>query len=58
MKLDAKTGSVTTGKNADIIILDADPLQDIHNIRKVSVVIKDGNVYDPALLHQVAGFGK
>jgi hypothetical protein len=58
MKLDAKTGSVTAGKNADIIILDADPLHDIHNIRKVSVVIKDGNVYDPALLHQVAGFRK
>jgi imidazolonepropionase-like amidohydrolase len=35
MKLDVKTGSVTEGKTADIIIVDADPLQDIHNIRKV-----------------------
>ena len=58
MKLDAQSGSVEAGKNADIIIVDGDPLQNIRNIRKVVTVIKDGNVYDPAALHEVAGFSK
>ncbi|MDQ2751655.1 MAG: amidohydrolase family protein, partial [Bacteroidota bacterium] len=47
MKRDDHYGSITAGKNADVIIVDADPLQNIRNIRKVSVVIKDGNVYNP-----------
>jgi imidazolonepropionase-like amidohydrolase len=46
------------GKNADLIIIDGDPLQNIRNIRKVTTVIKDGNVYDPASLHEMAGFSK
>lgn len=58
MKLDAATGSVEAGKNADIIIVDGDPLQNIRNIRKVTIVIKDGNVYDPLALHKIAGFNQ
>lgn len=56
MKRDDSYGSIEEGKNADIIIVDGNPLQNIRNIRKVSVVIKDGNVYDPVQLHQIAGF--
>ncbi len=56
MKLDATEGSVESGKNADIIIVDGDPLQNIRNIRKVETVIKDGNIYDPVQLHKIAGF--
>ena len=56
MKADKITGSVETGKRADIIIIDGDPLQNIRNIRNVQTVIKDGNIYDPVALHQVAGF--
>ena len=56
MKRDDSYGSIKVGKNADVIIVDGDPLQNIRNIRKVSVVIKDGNVYDPVQLHQIAGF--
>jgi hypothetical protein len=56
MKADNVTGSVEAGKRADIIIVDGDPLQNIRNIRKVQTVIKDGNIYDPAVLHRVAGF--
>ena len=58
MKMNAVTGSVEAGKNADIIIVDGDPLQNIRNIRKVTSIIKDGNIYDPASLHEMAGFGK
>jgi len=58
MKMDAVTGSVEAGKNADIIIIDGDPLQNVRNIRKVSAIIKDGDVYDPVSLHEMAGFTK
>ena len=56
MKIDATGGSVEAGKNADIIIVDGDPLQNIREIRKVETVIKDGNIYDPVQLHKIAGF--
>jgi hypothetical protein len=51
-------GSVEAGKNADLILVDADPLVNIRNIRKVSLVIKDGQLYQPAALHTMAGFNK
>ncbi len=53
-----ETGSVTEGKAADIILVDGDPLANIGNLRKVSVVIKGGKVYDPEKLHGMAGFVK
>jgi imidazolonepropionase-like amidohydrolase len=39
-------GTVETGKIADLLLLDADPLADIHNIRKLNTVIKEGQVID------------
>ena len=39
-----KLGTVQSGKIADLLVLDADPLQDIHNFRKINSVIKDGRV--------------
>jgi cytosine/adenosine deaminase-related metal-dependent hydrolase len=38
--------SFETGKLADILVLDADPLADIHNIRKLSLVMRDGRIID------------
>ena len=35
-------GTVERGKLADLLVLDADPLADIHNISKVHLVIKGG----------------
>jgi imidazolonepropionase-like amidohydrolase/cyclophilin family peptidyl-prolyl cis-trans isomerase len=35
-------GTVESGKLADLVLLDADPLADIHNIRKVNLVFKEG----------------
>ena len=43
-------GTVETGKLADLLILDADPLANIANIRKLRTVIKEGRVVDPAKL--------
>jgi hypothetical protein len=39
-------GRVQAGKLADIIIVNADPLANIHNLRQVDTVIKDGRVID------------
>lgn len=47
-------GTIEGGKFADLVILDADPLADIRNIRKIYRVVKSGAVYDPAELLQNA----
>jgi imidazolonepropionase-like amidohydrolase len=44
-KLD-ELGTVEKGKLADLVVLDADPLQDIGNIRKTTFIMKDGQVVD------------
>jgi len=43
-------GTVEVGKLADLLVLDADPLADIANIRKLRTVMKEGRVVDPASL--------
>ena len=39
-------GSVSRGKSADLVLLDADPLEDIHNTRKISEVFLQGREFD------------
>ncbi len=39
-------GTLETGKRADLLVLDADPLQDIGNIRKLHHIIKSGRMVD------------
>jgi imidazolonepropionase-like amidohydrolase len=56
MNMDKQSGSIKAGKQADLLILDADPLIEIRNIRKVWMVIKEGMQYDPHVLHQMVGF--
>lgn len=56
MKMDKETGSINKGKRADLIILDGDPLEAMRNIRKVSIVIKRGIIYDPSKLRKLIGF--
>lgn len=43
-------GTIEAGKLADIIIAEANPLEDMRNLRKLYRVIKGGVVYDPAEL--------
>ncbi|HKC88590.1 MAG TPA: amidohydrolase family protein, partial [Blastocatellia bacterium] len=46
-KLD-EYGTIEVGKLADILILEADPLADIHNIRRLKSVMKEGRMIDLA----------
>ena len=43
MKLDGEVGTLEPGKWADFVVLDADPLTDISNVRKISAVYVAGN---------------
>jgi len=43
-------GSVEPGKLADLVILDADPLADIRNTRRISAVLQGGRVVDRAAI--------
>ena len=43
-------GTVERGKWADLVLLDADPLADIHNIEKIHAVIAQGRPVDMAVL--------
>jgi len=43
MKVEKDLGTIETGKLADLVVLDADPLADISNVRKISAVYVAGN---------------
>src|SRR3984893_15586976 len=48
--MESSYGSVETGKVADLVLLSANPLDDIHNTKKITAVIANGRLYDrPAL---------
>ncbi len=55
MKHDHDTGSIAPGKVADLILVDGDPTAKISDIRRVTVVIKDGTRYDAAALYAALG---
>lgn len=46
-------GSLESGKFADLLIFDADPLADIANVEKLSHVMKNGRLYEAANLTEV-----
>ena len=49
-------GTIAVGKLADLVILDADPIADIRNSRRIWTVLQSGRVLDRGAL--VARIGK
>jgi imidazolonepropionase-like amidohydrolase len=46
LRLEDQLGSITVGKLADLIVIDADPLEDITALQdRISLVMKEGTVY-------------
>jgi imidazolonepropionase-like amidohydrolase len=45
------TGTIETGRLADLVVLRANPLSDIRNARKVEWVLKAGHVLEPLARH-------
>src|ERR1700733_10691897 len=54
--LENESGSLEPGKRGDVLLLDADPLADIHNTRKVWRTVAAGAVYEPAPLWRSVEF--
>jgi imidazolonepropionase-like amidohydrolase len=40
-------GTVEPGKLADLVVLDASPLEDVRNVSRIAFVVKDGMAYAP-----------
>lgn len=56
MGLAKDSGTIEVGKRADLIVLNADPLVNIANIRQLRFVVANGRVLEPAKLWTAAGF--
>jgi ketosteroid isomerase-like protein len=46
-------GSIAKGKTADLVLLDADPLQDIHNTMRIREVFLDGKEFSRTALDEI-----
>lgn len=50
---DAHVGSLAVGKLADLVVLNANPVDDIRNSEKIHLVMKNGRLYDAMTLAEV-----
>jgi imidazolonepropionase-like amidohydrolase len=56
MKLDGDSGTIEAGKRADMILVNGNPVENIHDIRKVAKVVTNGWMYDSGKLWESVGF--
>jgi hypothetical protein len=51
----AQQGSIAAGRRADLVLLNGNPLDDIHNTQKIEAVILNGKLLDRAALDSLLG---
>lgn len=56
--LEHESGSVEQGKRADLVLLQANPLEDIRNLEQIEGVVFNGHYYDKDALDQLKQFAK
>ena len=56
--LDKELGSLKTGKLADLIVLDKNPLDNIRNSEFVKYTMINGRIYDAATMNEIGNYDK
>ncbi len=52
LKREAAMGTVAPGKEANLVLLDANPIESVQNLHRIHAVVRDGRFYSPeALAH-------
>src|SRR5262249_311591 len=56
IRLEKESGTLEKGKRSDLIVISGNPLEEIHNTRKLEYVVANGMMYQTAELWQSVGF--
>lgn len=56
--MDSQIGSLKAGKLADLIVLDANPLENIQNSEQVRYTMVNGRLYDAASMNEIGNYDR